>query len=297
MLKSLYLASGMGTMALEEEMLLGIARPTGLLGLLAITGAILFIAPAASIAEWHRYDDCRLLKQDFNDGDSFHVQCGRRHYIFRLYFVDAPETSLSFPDRVHAQAEYWGLSPSQTVKLGQAAATFTRTFLAKPFTVHTKRIDARGRSDRTRYFGMIETEAGFLSEALVRNGLARIYGMSTELPDGKPSSRHWGRLRSSEKAAKREKLGGWAKHPDEPEPLPQVVPQDYVVRTRLPVFDPERHARLIGMLQRGARIRILGAENGNLLRIRFNTGDTQREGMCRRDSITLPSPTEEPTTP
>jgi endonuclease YncB( thermonuclease family) len=284
-------------MMVEHEMSRATVRSARQAWALVIAVAALFTTPLSSIARWYRYDDSRLIKQDFNDGDSFHVQCGRRHYIFRLYFVDAPETDLSFPDRVNAQAEYWALTPGQTVKLGQAAARFTRTFLSKPFTVHTKRIDARGRSDRPRYFGMIETEAGFLSEALVRNGLARVYGMSTELPDGKPSSRHWGRLRSAERTAKREKLGGWAKHPDEPEPPPRVEPQDYVVRTRLPVFDPERHARLIGVLQRGARIRILGAENANLLRIRFKAGNTRREGLCRRDSITLPTPVEETTAP
>ncbi|MBL7076518.1 MAG: thermonuclease family protein [Kiritimatiellae bacterium] len=254
---------------------------------------VLSLASDTSGADWYRYDESRLIEQDFNDGDSFHVQCGHRHYIFRLYFVDAPETGLSFPDRVDDQAKYWELTPKQTVKIGQDAAKFARTYLSKPFTVHTKRVDARGRSDRPRYFGMVETEKGFLSEALVRHGLARIYGMSTELPNAKPSSRHWGRLRLAEKAAKREKLGGWARHPAEPEPLPLIEPQDYVVRTRLPVFDPERHSRVLGILQRGAEIRILGAEGDRLLRIRFKAGDVEREGLCRRDSVSLPTPDKE----
>ncbi len=264
---------------------------------LLATVAILLLLPSRSTAKWHRYDDCRLIKQDFNDGDSFHVQCGRRHYIFRLYFVDAPETDLSFPDRVDAQAKHWGLTPKQTLRLGQAATAFTKTFLTKPFTVHTKRMDARGRSDRPRYFGMIETEAGFLSLALVRHGLARVFGMSTALPDGKESSRHWGHLRSAEKAAKREKRGGWAQLPEEPEPPPVIEPQDYVVRGRLPVFDLERHTRLIRVLQRDARVHILGAKDESLLIVRFKAGDTVQEGLCRRDSITLPSPAKEPGSP
>ncbi len=249
------------------------------------------LTPALSLARWYHYENCRLIEQDFNDGDSVHVRCGRRHYIFRLYFVDAPETDLSFPDRVDDQAEYWGLTPGQAVRLGQSATEFTEAFLSEPFTVHTQRIDARGRSDRTRYFGMIETETGFLSEALVRNGLARLYGMSTDLPNGKPASRHWGALRSAERAARREKLGGWATHPDKPDPPPHVVPQDYVLRSRLPVFHPDQHTDLIGVLTPGARIRILKAEDATLLRIRFKTGDTHREGLCRRDSISLPAPT------
>ncbi len=262
-----------------------------------LTALTLCLSPTSSDAKWYRYDDCHLLAHDFNDGDSFHVKCGRRHYIFRLYFVDAPETDLSFPDRVDDQAEYWGLNRKQTVKLGREAATFTRTYLAKPFTVHTKRVDARGRSDRPRYFGMLETKMGFLSEALVRNGLARIYGMSVELPSGKPSSRHWGRLRLAEKAARRDQVGAWANHPAELEPPPPFKPQDYVVRKRLPVFDPKRYTRLIGVLQRGATIRILEAENDRLFRIRFKAGDTEREGLCRRESITLPPPDEETSSP
>jgi endonuclease YncB( thermonuclease family) len=35
-----------------------------------------------------------------NDGDSFHVSVEGHEYIFRLYFVDAPETSAEFRDRV-----------------------------------------------------------------------------------------------------------------------------------------------------------------------------------------------------
>lgn len=260
----------------------------------AVLVVALFVAlPTPVTAKWYRYENCRLLTQDFNDGDSFHIKCKRRHYIFRLYFVDTPETETSFPDRVKEQADYWGLTPAQAVALGHKAARFTRAFLAQPFTVHTRRVDARGRSDRPRYFAMIETDTGFLSAALVRRGLARIHGMSTELPDGRPSSRHWGRLRLAEKAARREALGGWADTPPAPKPLPDIEPQDFIVRNRVPVFDPERYARLIGVLRRGARIRILRAESHTLLRIRFKIDKGNREGICRRDDVRLPAFTGE----
>ncbi len=247
------------------------------------------VAPSVTRAGWHHYEDSRLITNDFNDGDSFHVRAGRRHYIFRLYFVDAPETDLSFPERVDAQAAYWNLTPKQTLQLGRRAAAFTRRFLAEPFTVHTQRIDARGRSEQPRYFAMIETREGFLSEALVRNGLARVHGMSTELPDGTPSSRHWSRLRRAEKTARKAHVGGWTQEPPEPEPPPSVTAQDYVLRDRLPVFDTRRQARLIGILKQGARIHILGMENRTLLRIRFKTGNRTREGVCRLDDIDLPA--------
>ncbi|MDP6490663.1 MAG: thermonuclease family protein [Kiritimatiellia bacterium] len=262
--------------------------------LMAMAAVMMVPTCGSAAGQWYRYDDCTLITQHFNDGDSFHVRCGRRHYIFRLYFVDTPETELSFPDRVEEQAKYWGLTPKQTIRLGQDATAFTTNYLSKPFTVHTRRVDARGRSDRTRYFGMIETEEGFLSIALVRNGLARVYGLPITLPDGKPASKHWSRLSVAQKAAKREKLGGWASQPSEPKPLTPIAPQDYIVRARLPVFDPERHARLVGVLKRGAKIRILGAETDRLLRIQFGSGETLREGLCRRSSIVLPARTKEP---
>jgi|APSaa5957512622_1039677.scaffolds.fasta_scaffold06190_8 endonuclease YncB( thermonuclease family) len=248
---------------------------------------VILLALGATPKGWYRYDKSTLIEQDFNDGDSFHVRCRKRHYIIRLYFVDAPETESSFPQRVQDQADYWALSPKQVVDLGKQATRFTHAFLAKPFTVHTRRVDARGRSDKPRFFGMIETDAGYLSEALVRNGLARIYGMPTALPDGRASSRHFGRLRLAQKAAKREKLGGWATRPEITPPPPPIEEQNYRVRTRLAVFDPDRHARVLGFLKRGAIIRILKAENDALLRIRFTTGETEREGVCRRDSIDL----------
>ena len=263
----------------------------------AIGALVILLALGATPQRWYRYDKSTLIEQDFNDGDSFHVRCGKRHYIIRLYFVDAPETDRSFPARVQDQADYWELSPKHAVALGKQATRFTQTFLAKPFTVHTRRVDARGRSKKPRFFGMIETEAGYLSEALVRNGLARIYGMPTELPDGRASSRHFGQLRLAQKAAKREKLGGWATPPEITLPPPPIEEQDYRVRTRLAVFDPDRHARVLGFLQRGAVIRILKAENDSLLRIRFDTGATEREGVCRRDSIDLGPDQSDPPQP
>lgn len=31
--------------------------------------------------------------------------------IFRLYFVDAPESALTYPERLQEQAEYFGIRP------------------------------------------------------------------------------------------------------------------------------------------------------------------------------------------
>ncbi|NQU41333.1 MAG: thermonuclease family protein [Lentisphaerae bacterium] len=264
------------------------SRPLIRLGQALILCALLWpLDTGADQPKWYRYEECSLIENDFNDGDSFHVRCGTRQYIFRLYFVDAPETGRSFPDRVEAQAAYWDISPERIPELGQAAKRFTKTYLAKPFTVHTRRADARGRSDQQRLFAMIETEEGYLSEALIRNGLARIYGKPTELPGGRDASRHFGQLRLAEKAAKREEKGGWEREPRASTGPPPVEEQDVMLRIQLAVFHPDQHSRLLGFLKRGAVVHIVRAEAGNLLRIRFMAGKSEREGVCRRDSIDL----------
>src|SRR5262245_9300497 len=42
--------------------------------------------------KWVTLTGCRLLTNQFVDGDSFHVTHKGNKYIFRLYFVDSPES-------------------------------------------------------------------------------------------------------------------------------------------------------------------------------------------------------------
>lgn len=90
--------------------------------------------------------NCQEINNDSNDGDSFHVRAAGKEYIFRLYFVDAPETDASFPSRVDEQAKYFNLTTPQTLQLGEIAKRFTNEKLARPFTVRTCLQDALGRS-------------------------------------------------------------------------------------------------------------------------------------------------------
>src|SRR5438477_12483423 len=72
-----------------------------------------------------------------NDGDSFHVSVQGKEYIFRLYFVDAPETTNEFRDRIEEQANYFGVTVDQVLKLGELAKVYTREKLSGPFLVRT----------------------------------------------------------------------------------------------------------------------------------------------------------------
>lgn len=158
---------------------------------------------------WVVIKDCRLLPNESNDADSFHVKAGRKEYLFRLYFADAPETDESFPERVAEQAKYFGIKPAQAVLLGNYAKSFTREKLAGPFTVRSCMQEALGRSNLQRYYAFVETADGDLAELLIANGLARVHG-SAATPAGLNSpEREWRKLQRLEREAKAQQVGGW----------------------------------------------------------------------------------------
>ena len=55
--------------------------------------------------DWIVLENCRLIVNPANDGDSFHVSVGEKEYIFRLYLVDAPETDEMNPGRLVEQGK------------------------------------------------------------------------------------------------------------------------------------------------------------------------------------------------
>jgi endonuclease YncB( thermonuclease family) len=159
--------------------------------------------------QWHVFQDCRQLPNDSNDGDSFHVSANRRHYIFRLYFADAPETEESFPERVTEQAAYFKLTIPQTLELGNYARRFVEEKMRQPFTVRTCMQAALGRSNQKRFYAFVETKDGDLAELLVANGLARVHG-SEATPVGLRSPElEWHKLQRLENEARQEKVGAW----------------------------------------------------------------------------------------
>jgi endonuclease YncB( thermonuclease family) len=79
--------------------------------------------------------------------------------------------------------------------------------LAQPFTIYTRWRSVFGP---TRYYAMVVTPGGRdLNELLVSNGLARIYGTRTPLPDGQDSREYLAHLHALENEAKAAKRGGW----------------------------------------------------------------------------------------
>jgi DNA uptake protein ComE-like DNA-binding protein len=166
-------------------------------------------AGARDSRDWIVLENCRLISNPANDGDSFHASAGAREYIFRLYMVDAPETDAMNPARLVEQAKYFAITVPQAIEVGLAAKEFTREKLSEPFTVFTRMSDAMGHSKLERFYAFVQTKDGDLGEQLVRNGLARNYGFKAVPPGLRNSRLEVEKLQQFEDDAKRERIGGW----------------------------------------------------------------------------------------
>jgi len=169
--------------------------------------AILFLVTICAASEpWQTLKGCRLIENESNDGDSFHVEHEGREYIFRLYFVDTPESDLQVESRVSEQAEAFGISEKEVMMGGKNAAKFTLGHLRKPFDVVTRFEGARGASKLPRHYAVVrpaDTKGKDLAELLVEAGWARANGMKRNIP-GAPKLKE---LQRKEAKARREKMG------------------------------------------------------------------------------------------
>jgi len=167
-------------------------------------------AEPKSSAPWETLEGCRLVDSPVNDGDSFLVRHEDQEYIFRTYWVDAPESADTYMERVREQARYFSIPEEQVTDTGELAKRYTRKFLRGAFTVHTRWEDARSDHNQ-RFFAILEKDGDYLSQELVGKGLARIYGMPTKdkWPGGPSPRTYLGRLKNSERQAQREGEGIW----------------------------------------------------------------------------------------
>jgi competence ComEA-like helix-hairpin-helix protein len=179
-----------------------------LLGRLFLSAMLMVVASRAT-AEWVDLEGCRIAENASNDGDSFHVKHGGREYVFRLYFVDAPETSELIPSRVSEQAEAFGAPKEKVLKAGKRAGDFTGKQLNEKFKVTTRWEDARGMTAGGRHYAFVETGEGEdLGELLVAAGWARSYGMKAATKTS-PAARLQERYDRLEKKARRSGVGIW----------------------------------------------------------------------------------------
>ena len=182
---------------------------SALIAVVVLSSATVDVSARDQSKDWIVLKDCRLIANPANDGDSFHVSAGDKEYLFRLYFVDAPETDAMVPGRLVEQAKYFGITVPQAIEVGQAAKEFVRERLSAPFTVFTHMSGAMGQSRLERFYAFVQTKDGDLGEQLVRNGLARPYGFKAAPPGLQSSRIEVDKLQQLEDEAKREKIGAW----------------------------------------------------------------------------------------
>jgi len=178
-----------------------------------LTGVVASCALAATAcfaADWEKLEDCRLVPNAANDGDSFHVLHDGKEYIFRLYFVDTPETDDQIPDRVAQQMESFGVDADTVYEIGHRAAEFTRSVLSRHFTVYTRWTDAMGASRLPRYYAFVEADGHDLAEQLAEEGFVRVHGVMVDGPHGADRTAIENHLLRLTERAQREAAGIWA---------------------------------------------------------------------------------------
>ena len=262
---------------------------------------LVLAAPTDAFAakKWREYTGCRVIPNASNDGDSFHVKptnIKSRSYLFRLYFVDTPESETSLPERLQIQADYFGLTDlKDVVKVGKEAVRFTEKFLEDGnFTVYSRLSDALGRSGMDRDYAMVLNAAGEdLGTELVRNGLARVFGQGSDLSDLDPYKRDedawFRRLRQVELEAKKEKRGAWALAGGPVNPLaaltaPRDVAEQDVVLARAvylyPLANP--NGAPMGQLRAGLTVHVVKGATPDKAHVRFTSSSGQvYEGLAR----------------
>jgi endonuclease YncB( thermonuclease family) len=243
------------------------------------------------VKPWEKLEDCRIVDSFGNDGDSFHVMHKGKEYVFRICFADCPETSMTYPQRIKEQADWWGIKDTDVVKAGHDATDFTMKLLkGKTFTAYTKHKDARGNSKLGREFVMIRVGQSFLSEALVKAGLARSYGYAVATPDGDSRNDYRHKLDLLEKKAKQDHVGGW-----------KYVKGDFIARSRDKAEDPaveekgerytlnmpvdlytEGSGGFVGTLAAGSVVYVLDKTGRNMIQVRAKFHGQMVDGQCRR---------------
>ncbi len=141
------------------------------------------------------------------------IQNGTQNSSFRLYFVETPVTQVSTEsgERGKDQAQYFTLDEASVLACGQSAKKFTGDYLKGEFTVLTRWEDAR-KNEQPCYYACIIKDGRYLSQELVRHGLARIYGMpsSHPLPGNITPRSFLNALKRAERQAQRQYAGIWA---------------------------------------------------------------------------------------
>jgi len=160
--------------------------------------------------EWVTLTDCQYVDSKTMMATAFACAAATRNSE-RGYFVDAPETTLTYAERTREQSLHFGITLDETMKAGVKAKECVQALLQKPFVLRTLWASAAGRARETRYYVLIEVNGKSLAEILVSRGLARVKGVGHVLPSGEKSNSYMDRLTALEQEARAKRVGAWSR--------------------------------------------------------------------------------------
>jgi endonuclease YncB( thermonuclease family) len=267
---------------------------------------------------WDKLEGCRLVPNPSNDGDSFHVLHEGREYIFRLYFVDCPETDDQVPERVSEQADDFGVDAEALHDAGRRAAEFTRSLLAHDFDVYTRWTDALGASRMPRYYAFVRIRNDDLGELLIEEGLARLHGTKVDSPQGADRSTIENRLGRLLARSMKEQNGIWresrhlaaAEREEATSVRDQLMTRDEIMASlRPPAIEPppgtlvvsnavsaytvEMPYEQVGYFAPGAQLQIVGFIDRAMVQVKFTSPSGKViDATCKYWELGIPA--EEP---
>jgi len=245
---------------------------------------LISLLPVVSARKWTELDGVTYLEEKYSDGDSFRAKRNTVTYIFRLYWVDCPETDTRYPDRVQEQADYFGVDAKQAIQGGVLGAEWLHELLeGKELTVYTRYADARGESTIRRYYAMIKIGDRWLSELLVENGLARVFGVETELPDGTSARNYSARLKKLEKEAKEANRGIWGLASGVG---PHAAPREIRLKAPTSIFSATPPHSMVGRLPAGWKVTVGAPTRVGFRAVTFvSPGGNDFQGEIQETSI------------
>jgi endonuclease YncB( thermonuclease family) len=165
--------------------------------------------------QFRTYEQPALINSSADEADTLQFRVDGSVQRFVLYYVDALESSPTHPERLAKQASYFGhATPEIVLQTGREAHAYVQDLLkAKPFRLLTC---WEQQKNTERYYALIlvELEKGrwtYLSDLLVRQGLAWIDGWGAPFDDTRTVVAHLSELRVHARFARENRLGIWAK--------------------------------------------------------------------------------------
>jgi len=257
---------------------------------------VLLCAASASVfSEWTVLENCQLVENQFNDGDSFLIESvteyrGQTKHRIRLYFVDTAETSSNsdfMTDRLEDQAAYWGSAdPDFALKMGFRAKQTVHKLLKGRFDVYTRGKYAPSMG-KPRLYAMVRVKDRWLSEILVEQGLVRIYGVGADVPARTSQKGYRAGLQRLERVAKADRRNGWRGATDDAEAdLVVFEAYDTVTASAAWIYSI-KGGRNVTVLRKGTPVTVVSSAEDGRIRIRFEKNGKVYEGLCAKNNLDL----------